>query len=134
MRRPASSPRCGISAVVPGLISIASAADPVDVIGTEGTRPVGTPLSSFDSPWALTFLSDGRALVTEKGGSLWLLDAEGAKAGEVAGVPDVEPRGQGGLGDVIAAPDFADTGTVFLSYVERDATARRQRSPFRLAE
>src|SRR5690606_36762817 len=30
---------------------------------------VSTPVASFDSPWAMTFLPDGRALVTEKGGA-----------------------------------------------------------------
>ncbi len=103
-----------------GMQADAQDAGPVDVTGTSGTELSGTVLSTFDSPWAMAFLPDGRALVTEKGGALWLLDTDGAKLGEIGNVPEVEPRGQGGMGDVIVAPDFADTGTVFLSYVERD--------------
>jgi hypothetical protein len=38
-----------------------------------------------------------------------------------SGGPDVEARGQGGLGDIILHPDFATTGQVYLSYVARDA-------------
>ena len=69
----------------------------------------------------MTFLDDGRALVTEKTGALWLLDAEGTKVGEIGNVPSVTARGQGGLGDIVPHPDFASNGVVYLSYVERDA-------------
>ena len=92
----------------------------IDVVGSDGTALAGTVLETFENPWAMAFLPDGRALVTEKGGALWLLDADGAKLGEVANAPDVSARGQGGLGDVVVDPDFADTGVVYLSYVERD--------------
>src|SRR3990167_10302167 len=91
------------------------------VTGTKGARLRAVELAVFDSPWAMTFLPDGRALVTEKGGAIWLLNADGSKAGQVTGGPDVEARGQGGLGDIILHPDFAETGQVYLSYAERDA-------------
>ena len=94
--------------------------EPIEVVGTAGTRLTGTPLETFAGPWAMAFLPDGRALMTEKGGAMWLLDADGRKLGEVANVPEVDAQGQGGLGDVVVAPDFADTGTVYVSYVERD--------------
>lgn len=80
-----------------------------------------TTLATFNSPWAMTFLPDGRALVTEKGGAMWLLNEDGSKAGEIANLPSVEARGQGGLGDIIIHPDFSSNGVVFLSYVERDS-------------
>ncbi len=99
----------------------AQSSDPMGVTGSEGTALTATPLETFDSAWAMTFLPDGHAVVTEKGGTIWLLGADGKKLGEVTGGPDVEARGQGGLGDIIAHPDFASNGTVFLSYVERDA-------------
>ncbi|MFN3912777.1 PQQ-dependent sugar dehydrogenase [Hyphomonas sp.] len=88
--------------------------------GTEGASLRAVALETFDSPWAMTFLPDGRALVTEKGGALWLLGPDGRKAGQVTGIPSVEARGQGGLGDIILHPDFATTGEVYLSYAERD--------------
>jgi aldose sugar dehydrogenase len=50
-----------------------------------------------------------------------LLSAQGKKLGKVSNAPTVDPRGQGGMGDFILHPDFAENGTVFLSYVERDA-------------
>ena len=92
------------------------------VTGTSGTELNAEVLSSFDDAWAMAFLPDGRALVTEKGGDLWLLGPDGAKLGKITGTPEVSPRGQGGLGDIVVHPDFAGNSTVFISYVERDAS------------
>ena len=91
------------------------------VTGTEGTALTAEVLETFDGAWAMAFLPDGRALVTEQDGDLWLLGTDGAKLGEISNVPAVEMRGQGGLGDIIVHPDFATNSTVFISYVERDA-------------
>lgn len=79
-------------------------------------------LAEFDSAWAMTFLPDGRALVTEKSGKIWLLDTDGKKLGNISNGPEVTARGQGGLGDIILHPDFETTGEVYMSYVERDKT------------
>ncbi len=92
-----------------------------DVTGTDAMVLTATPLETFDNPWAMTFLPDGRSVVTEKGGKIWLLNSDGPKAGEITGGPSVEARGQGGLGDFILHPDFAETGAIYVSYVERDA-------------
>lgn len=94
-----------------------------EVTGSKGTQIRAVPLERFDSPWAMTFLPDGRALVTEKGGKIWLLGADGKKLGEVTGTPDVDAQGQGGLGDIILHPDFAETGEIYLSCVERNPAA-----------
>lgn len=90
------------------------------VTGSDRVKLTATPLETFDAPWAMTFLPDGRALVTEKAGALWLLNNDGTKAGKISGTPDVQPWGQGGLGDIILHPDFAETGEIYLSYSARD--------------
>jgi len=74
-------------------------------------------ITDFDEPWAMTFLPDGRMLITEKKGVLNIVTQDGEKS-PVAGVPDVDYGGQGGLGDVVLHPDFGDNGSVYLSYVE----------------
>lgn len=76
------------------------------------------PITSFDEPWALAFLPDGRMLVTEKKGTLLIVTQDGQKSRPVAGLPDVKYGGQGGLGDVAVHPDFAQNGLVYLSYAE----------------
>lgn len=77
-----------------------------------------TDIATFNEPWAMTFLPDSnRALITEKGGKLMLWEADGPVV-EVKGVPKVAYGGQGGLGDVILHPDFANNGIIYLSFVE----------------
>tara|TARA_R110000796_G_scaffold8843_45_gene29700 strand:- start:17330 stop:18706 length:1377 start_codon:yes stop_codon:yes gene_type:complete len=76
-----------------------------------------TAIASFDEPWAMTFLPDGRMLVSEKAGKLQLVDAKGQKT-EISGVPEVDYGGQGGFGDIVLAPDFATSNMVYLSWVE----------------
>jgi len=75
-------------------------------------------ITRFDEPWALAVLPDGRFLVSEKKGALRILVQDGQLFGSVQGVPDVAYGGQGGLGDVVLHPEFADNGLVYLSYAE----------------
>lgn len=78
-------------------------------------------VAAFKEPWAMTFLPDGRALVTEKQGVLKLVSfgADGkATMVDVAGTPKVAYAGQGGLGDVMVSPDFTNDGYVYLSFAE----------------
>ena len=78
----------------------------------------------FGTPWAMDFLPGSGAertnlaLVTEKEGTLWLVDVATGQRRQVSGVPDAKVAGQGGLGDVVAHPDFATNQRVYLSYVE----------------
>jgi glucose/arabinose dehydrogenase len=83
------------------------------------------PLNSFDQPWALAFLPDGRMLVTEKKGNLMLLAQDGRSFGGVRGMPDVNYGGQGGLGDVAVHPDFENNGLIYLSYAESGVAGTR---------
>ena len=76
------------------------------------------PVNTFDEPWALAFLPDGRMLVTEKKGSMHVLTADGRESEPVRWVPDVDYGGQGGLGDIALHPDFEDNNLIYFSYVE----------------
>ncbi len=73
------------------------------------------PITSFDEPWALAFLPDGRMLVTEKKGSIFIVTPDGQKGGPLRWGPDVDYGGQGGLGDVAHHPDFSNKKLVYLS-------------------
>jgi glucose/arabinose dehydrogenase len=76
-----------------------------------------TPVADFDAPWAMTFLPDGRMLVTEKDGRLVLAGGDGRAKRTIATLP-VDSAGQGGLHDVVLAPDFARSRHVYLSWSE----------------
>lgn len=74
-------------------------------------------VTSFDEPWAMTFLPDGRMLVTEKPGRLFVVTQDGGKS-PVTGLPRVDHGGQGGLGDVVLHPDFVANSIIYISYAE----------------
>jgi glucose/arabinose dehydrogenase len=85
----------------------------------ETTQPFNVDvIATFEEPWAMAFLPDDRLLVTEKKGHIRILSLDGTPHGEVAGLPEVDYGGQGGLGDVVLHPDFASNGLLYFSYVE----------------
>ena len=73
-------------------------------------------LGGLSHPWAMAFLPDGRLLVTERSGSLSLVDPDDWSREAVAGVPPVDARNQGGLLDVALHPDFRDNRFVYLTW------------------
>lgn len=77
---------------------------------------------SYDSPWALEFLpGTEQMLITTQTGELYLREMDGSEDVAVEGVPeDIVVEGQGGLGDVVAAPDFEESKRVYLSWVSSD--------------
>jgi glucose/arabinose dehydrogenase len=77
-----------------------------------------TEVATFNEPWAMTFLPDGDMLITEKRGRLYVVTQDGGKSRPVEDIPNVDYRGQGGLGDVILHPDYANNGIIYLSYAE----------------
>lgn len=79
---------------------------------------VETVAEGLANPWGLQFLPDGRALVTEKPGTLRIVGKDGKLSGAIAGPPKVQDIDQGGLLDVRLAPDFASSNTIYLSFTE----------------
>jgi glucose/arabinose dehydrogenase len=69
----------------------------------------------------MTFLPDGRMLVTERQGSLRVVTTAGAVS-TITGTPAVASAGQGGLLDVALDPDFSTNRAVYLSFSESDGT------------
>ena len=72
----------------------------------------------LEHPWSLAFLPDGRLLVTERPGRLRVVAPSGEVGPPVGGTPRVQPRGQGGLLEVLPGRDFARDRSVFLSCAE----------------
>ena len=111
-----------------GLVSLVAAcgsAPSMTAAQSSGEPPFTvTEVASFSTPWAMDFLPGSgvrmttSALITEKEGRLWLVDTATGSRQAVSGVPRVEVAGQGGLGDVVAHPDYAGNQRIYLSFAE----------------
>jgi len=89
------------------------------------TRPfTARAVAEFNTPWAIAFLPDGRMLVTEKPGQIFLVTQAGRKI-ELGNVPKVAASGQNGMLDIAVAPDFATSSSVYYTYVEPAAGGSR---------
>lgn len=88
------------------------------VTSQNGAVQVTTIAAGLEHPWSVALLPDGGFLVTERPGRLRHVSADGAVSAPLGGVPQVWAEGQGGLLDVVLAPDFATSKRIFLSYSE----------------
>jgi glucose/arabinose dehydrogenase len=79
-----------------------------------------TQVTTLKLPWRIAFLPDGRMLITEKVGGLWLVTQQGAKT-RVENIPPVEFKGQGGMLGVYISPHYASDHNVYLTYSEPGA-------------
>ena len=74
--------------------------------------------ATFELPWRIAFLPDGRMLITEKVGPVWLVSAKGEKIGVLGGTPPVYWSGQSGMLGVYVSPNFVTDQTIYLTYSE----------------
>ncbi|WP_313686287.1 PQQ-dependent sugar dehydrogenase [Pantoea sp.] len=79
----------------------------------------------LDHPWSIAFLPDNHTLlITERSGQLRSWQPGKGVSAPISGVPNVWAHRQGGLLDVVLAPDFAQSRRVWLSYTTADAGGR----------
>lgn len=96
----------------------AAASDRSLIIETERTSVrVVTLSSSLVHPWSIAFLPDEKMLVTQRPGRLVRVDPQGGMI-SISGVPEVLGQGQGGLLDLVIAPDFEVSRQIYFSYAE----------------
>jgi glucose/arabinose dehydrogenase len=76
-----------------------------------------TKVAEFKLGWRLAFLPDGRMLVTEKVGPVWLVTQQGEKT-PIDNVPPVLWQGQGGMLGVFLSPKYATDHSIYLTYAE----------------
>jgi glucose/arabinose dehydrogenase len=91
---------------------------PAGDLKPEATVPFTmTQVATFSLPWRIAFLPDGRMLITEKVGPVWLVTQQGAKT-PVDNVPAVLYQGQGGMLGVFTSPHYATDHFIYLTYSE----------------
>src|SRR5437879_10295124 len=76
-----------------------------------------TTVTTFNLPWRLAFLPDGRMLVTEKVGPVWLVTQQGQKI-LVGNTPPVYWQGQNGMLGVFLSPNYATDQSIYITYIE----------------
>ena len=119
-----------LTAALLPLLALAACRSPANgtvEAGTDAAPAAATPspalrvsevAGGLEHPWAVALLPDGGFLVTERPGRLRRIDAGGTVSPPYTGVPAVFAQGQGGLLDVVLAPDFATSRRIYLSYAE----------------
>jgi glucose/arabinose dehydrogenase len=76
-----------------------------------------TQVATFNRPWRIAFLPDGRMVITEKVGPVWLVTPQGEKT-QIANAPAVLYQGQGGMLGVFTSPKYATDHYIYLTYSE----------------
>jgi len=76
-----------------------------------------TQVATFNLPWRIAFLPDGRMLITEKVGPLWVVTQQGEKT-QVENVPAVFYERQLGMQGVFLSPHYANDHSIYLTYAE----------------
>src|SRR5262249_15094041 len=71
----------------------------------------------LNAPWSLAFLPDGTFLVTENGGSMRVVKADGSVSAPIEGMPGVRSVGAEGLHEVVLDPDFARNRMIYFTYL-----------------
>jgi aldose sugar dehydrogenase len=85
----------------------------------ESTMPFNmATTATFELPWRIAFLPDGRMLVTEKVGPVWLVSQKGEKIATLGGTPAVYWQGQSGMFGIFLSPHYATDQSVYLTYSE----------------
>lgn len=106
-------------------LAIAPAIHAEQIDSELGPIEVTTIAEGLRSPWAVAFLPDGRFLVTERAGSMRIVESDGQIGEPMSGVPRVHAEGQGGLLDVVLDPQFAANRQLYFSYAEPGADGAR---------
>src|SRR4051795_6017617 len=79
----------------------------------EATLPFTmTTVATFKLPWRLAFLPDGRMLITEKVGPVWLVTQGGEKI-QIENTPAVYYQGQNGMLGVFLSPRYASDKSIY---------------------
>ena len=82
------------------------------------TFRVETFIDGFDIPWGMVFLPNQNLIVSDRNGSLWLVDYKEKSKTKISGVPNVRYKGQGGLLDVEIHPDFINNNYIYIGFTD----------------
>ncbi|WP_114193522.1 PQQ-dependent sugar dehydrogenase [Edaphovirga cremea] len=109
--------RCGFIIAFPLIFSALAVALPAHAVDPQVTEL----LDKLDHPWSMEFLPDNQGLlITERSGQLRVWKEGKGLSAPITGVPEVYNSGQGGLLEVLLAPDFATSRKIYLTFAEAE--------------
>lgn len=89
-----------------------------NVESNAGNIEVEILAENLDHPWGMVFLPDNRVILTERAGTVRIMDTNNNISEPLSGTPEVFAEGQGGMLDVVLDPDFEQNNLVYLSFAE----------------
>ena len=104
-----------------GLLSVTSneaIANPNTQKAIPGTFRVETIATGFLAPWGMAFVNSHELVITERIGTVKILNPDTGTIISLTGVPAVLADGQGGLMDVAVSPDYPDTRKLYFTYTK----------------
>ncbi|MBS0043546.1 PQQ-dependent sugar dehydrogenase [Shewanella sp. M16] len=102
----------------PAIYTETASAATISVKTETGNIQVKTIAQGLENVWGMAFLPDGSMLVTERAGRMRIVSTAGKVDEPLTGLPPMYAKGQGGLLDVVLAPDFASSKKIYFSYSE----------------
>ncbi len=93
----------------------------VNAVRTTTSLNTRVVTSGLTNPWGIAALPDGRFLITQKAGSMRIVNASGQVSGNIGGIPAVNAGGQGGLLGLCIDPAFATNRMVYWVFSENRA-------------
>lgn len=73
----------------------------------------------LEQPWGISNFIDDRFLVTQKQGSLLIVNRDGTISEPIVGFPSLETNSQAGLLDVVISPNFKENRHIYFTYSEK---------------
>jgi len=102
---------------IPDGMYFAEPGEPTDVIETEEHSVfVENVVEGLGVPWGVAFLPDGSVLITERDGTVRIVEDGVLNEEPIANAPEVVAQNQGGMLDIVPHPDYGENGWIYLSY------------------
>jgi len=99
------------------VVDRASVEERRDAIVNPDTPRISVIAQNLDTPWGIAFLPDGSILVTERKGTVRLIDSQGQLVeAPVATIQNALEIGEGGLLGIALHPQFEQNNLVYLYY------------------
>lgn len=105
------------TAIVPFAVMLAAGASLVPAVRAQ-TASTEVVARGLQNPWAVAFIGGGRMLVTERPGRMRVVGVDGRVGEPLAGVPEVDAVGQGGLLDLVTDQDFVRNRRLYFCFSE----------------